>query len=178
MPRSTHFFSNKNDAGSASTSASSSSSSLVDLANTAAAAEAAVLGGQGDANATPGLAAGKVDTWATDRTHIGAGRLMDGDHFGVMKDMVSNPELDELWTDPTLLPQLLQGMAIDGVWGVGCGVWVYLCRGKSSEGERHSIYNMIFHFLTSSMLLSSPHSNRLPYAQGPPRCCGHCSQGA
>lgn len=51
-----------------------------------------------------------VDMWETDPLLKTASRLLDGDHFGVLNDMVANTQLDEIWMQPEQLRHILTAM--------------------------------------------------------------------
>jgi len=50
-----------------------------------------------------------VDSWATDPVLMGAKRLMNGDHTGLLMDMAMGKEMLEIFSNPEAAHQLLQG---------------------------------------------------------------------
>lgn len=59
-----------------------------------------------------GKLGGTIDAWATDRDLRAAQRLLDGDHWALMGEMVSNPDLDAIWSDPLAARRLLEANPI------------------------------------------------------------------
>lgn len=55
---------------------------------------------------------GAIDAWATDTDLRAAQRLLDGDHQGLLGEMISSQDLDVIWSDPIAARRLLEANPI------------------------------------------------------------------
>lgn len=59
-----------------------------------------------------GRLGGAVDAWATEVDLRAAQRLLDGDHWGLLGEMVRSADLDTIWGDPVAARRLLEANPI------------------------------------------------------------------